>query len=345
MNPKTLLVDFAPTITKETPSQLKRRAYAEEVLALYDLGDVTVCTMQECRELLTHTDPDIIIATSDHEASELKTLKPEAVLYSAISANSVFSRKAEEEERKEENKKIFDDAVRTVEMIRNATDEERVQMRKVHSLSYKERYDMITKAIISDNEDLKKKAWDLLWGPGEKHKDVIWMRVQMMAEVWEHSKGERLEQLMLMSMERYLDYDLVRPMDDFEDADGQKYYQYMFLDPFGNDFNHIRRLPYAPKDCDRYKYERMLEECGIPTNYLHLQMEANEIRKRWDEHLEHECTQIQTVLERWKEHPEYGRKQLGIASRKEDEETPLNEEEVEYIQSLLQSYRERIKPV
>ncbi len=345
MNPKTLLVDFIPTITKETPSQLKRRAYADEVLASYDLGDVTFCSMQECREILLQTDTDIIIVSSDYEAQELKKLKPEAVLYAAISASSIFSRKAEEESRKEENQKVFADAQKTVQEIRNATDEEREQMRRVHSLSYKEMYDMITKALISDNEDLKKNAWDLLWGPGEKHSNILWMRTQMMAEVWEHSKGERLEQLMLMSMERYLDHNLVRQMDDFEDVEGQKYYQYMFLDPFGNDFKHIRRLPYAPKDCDRYKYERMLEECEIPTNFLRLQIEANEIRKRWNEHLEHECTQIQTVLDRWEENPEHGRKQLGVASHKEDEESPLTEEEVEHLKSLLQSLRERVRPI
>jgi len=345
MNPKTLLVDFVPTITKETPSQLKRRAYAEEVLASYDLGDVTICSMQECRELLLTTDPDIIIASSDYEAQELKKLKPEAVLYVAISASSIFARKAEEETRKEENHKVFTDAARTVNEIRNATPEEREQMRKVHGLSYDEMYKMITKALTSDNEDLKKKAWDLLWGPGEKHSNILWMRTQMMAEVWEHSKGERLEQLMLMSMERHLDHGIAREMDDFEDADGQKYHQYMFLGPYGEDFKLIRRLPYAPKDCDRYRYERMLEECEIPTNFLRLQIEANEIRKRWNEHLEHECAKIERILTQYEEHPESTRETLGVASYPEDKDKPLTTEEVTYIQSVLMSLRERIKEI
>ncbi len=342
MNPKTFLVDFAPTVWKETPSQLRRKEYVDELFKIYDLGEVIHCTLSECKERGPVEKPDIIICTYEYEAREIKTLIPEAVLYVAEGVSGVFSRKAETEEKIEKNRKIFEDAAETVQRIREATPEEREQMRKFHALSYDEFYKMIQKAIISDDEDLRKKAWDLLWGPGEKNSNIIWMRVQMMAEVWEGSKGEQLEKLMLMSMERHIDQGTARKIDDFEDADGQKYHQYMFLDPYGEDLKHIRRLPFALKDQTRIGYENLLEKCEIPTNYLRVQVEANSLRKQWDDHLEAECAKIHLVLEKWKENPELGRKDLGVASRQEDEEVPLNEDEVLYLQNFEKQLRSKV---
>ena len=245
MNPKTYIVDFAFTVTKETPSQVRKKEYSDNLLSKYDLGEVVICTFEECKERGVEEKPDIIICTYEYGAQEIKALIPESVLYVAESVNSVFSRKAETEKKMEKNLRIFEDASDMVKRIREATDEEHEQMRKVHAMSYNDTYKMLTKAIISDNEELRKQAWDLLWGPGEKHSNIIWMRVQMMAEVWEHSKGKTLEKLMLMSMERHIDQRTVRKLDDFTDADGQQYHQYMFIDPFGHDTNHIRRLPFA----------------------------------------------------------------------------------------------------
>ncbi len=240
----------------------------------------------------------------------------------------------------EKNRKIFEDAAETVQRIREASPEEREQMRKFHALSYDELYKMIQKAIISDDEDLRKKAWDLLWGPGEKNSNIIWMRVQMMAEVWEGSKGEQLEQLMLMSMEKHLDQGTARKMDDFIDADGQKYHQYMFLDPYGDDLKHIRRLPFASKDETRIGYENLLEKYEIPTNYLRIQVEANSLRKQWDDHLAEECAKVRKVLEEYEKSPEKSRKELGVAAGANfTASDPLMEEEVSKLKNFLTKYR------
>ncbi len=263
-------------------------------------------------------------------------------MYVVDGVSTVFSRKAEIEEKMEENRKIFKDAAETVQRIREASPEEREQMRKYHAMTYDETYKMIQHAIISDNEDLRKKAWDLLWGPGEKNSNIIWMRVQMMAEVWEGSKGDRLEQLMLMSMERHLDLGLARKMDIFTDADGQQYHQYMFLDPYGNDLNHIRRLPFGTKDQDRYTYEAMLEKNEIPKNYMRLQMEAVQFRKECNDYLTAQCDQISLVLDKWKANPELGRKDLGVASRPEHENLPLVEDDILYLQEKVKSLRDKI---
>jgi len=341
MNPKTFLVDFVPTITKETPSQLRRKEYTDNLLSIYDLGEVVTCTLAECKERGITEKPDVIICTYEYEAREIKNLIPEAALYVAESVNSIFSRKAETEEKMEKNRRIFEEASSMVKRIREATDEEREQMRKVHALSYNEMYKMIQKAIISDNEETRKQARDLLWGPGEKHSNIIWMRVQMMAEVWEHAKGKTLEELMLMSMERHLDYGLARKMENFTDEDGQEYHQYMILDPFGHDFNHIRRLPCASKDQERYAYENMLEKCELPKNYMRVQLEADQVKKMWEERRAEECDKVVKVLEKWKEDPKRSKEELGVAPWEEDGDVkePLTDRELESLKCFLKKHQ------
>ncbi|HMO78145.1 MAG TPA: hypothetical protein PKA42_02505 [Candidatus Paceibacterota bacterium] len=342
MQPKTFLVDFAPTVWKETPAQLRRKQYVDDLLKIYDLGEVVFCSHAECLERGVTENPDVIICCYEYFAREIKDKIPEAVLYVTEGVSGVFSRKAEVEEKMKSNKKIFEDAADTVKRIREASPEERDQMRKFHALSYDELYKMIQQAIIGDNEDLRKKAWDLLWGPGEKNSAIIWMRVQMMAEVWEGSKGDRLEQLMLMSMGRHLDLGLVRKMDTFTDADGQQYHQYMFLDPYGNDFNYIRRLPFGTKDQDRYTYEALLKKNEIPINYMRLQMEAVQFRKEINEYLQAQCEQISSVLDKWKENPELGRKELGVGSKPEHEDLALSKDDVNYLQEKLRQIHDRL---
>lgn len=224
--------------------------------------------------------------------------------------------------------------------IREATDEERAQMRKVHGMSYKDMYKMIQRALISDDENLKKQAWDLLWGPGEKHKNIIWMRVQMMAEVWELSKGKTLEDLTLMSMERHIDNGIARKMGNFTDLEGREYHQYMFLDPYGNDYNYIRRIPCATKDQERYGYENLLESYDIPKNYLRIQLEADQIKKEWDEYLATECEKVINVLEKWKEDPKRSKKELGVApwEKNGDVEEPLTKRELESLKNFLKKH-------
>jgi hypothetical protein len=338
MTPKTYLVDFVPTLDKQTPGQLRKKAYVDELLA-YDLGEVTTCSLSECKEKGLTEKPDVIICAYEMHAREIKEAIPEAVLYVAEGIGSVFSRKAETEEKMEKNKKIFEDAAETVQRIREATPEERDQMRKFHALSYDEFYKMIQKAIISDDEDLRKKAWDLLWGPGEKNSNIIWMRVQMMAEVWEHSSGERLEQLMLMSMERHTDYGLARKIENFTDESGQEYHQYVYIDPFGNDMEYIRKLPRASKDQERYSYEALLEKNEIPKNYMRVQLEADQFKKEVEEYREAECAKVRKVLEEYENDPRKSRKELGVATNAgSSDDDPLTTDELGYLQSFLKRF-------
>ena len=345
MNPKTLLIDFLPESTKETPSFLRNKKYAENILNTYDLGEVITCNNGSFRQMLIDHDPYIVIATDEFTAQEVKTAKPDAMVYLAKHPNSIFSKKAETDEKIKKQEKIFAEASGMIEKIRNATDEERSSIRKFSSMDYNELYKMIQKALISDDENLKKSAWDLLFGEGERHSNLIWMRVQMMAEMWDHTDWKGREQLMCMSMERHIDQGTARKMDNFTDEDGLEYYQYMFLDPFGKDTNHIRRLPFATKGQDKYAYENLLEKNEVPTNYLRVQVEANSLRKQRDDYIASECEKVQKVLNEWEKDKTKGKKDLGVGAWREEDDPnePLQEREIEWLKNFLKKYSKSSK--
>jgi len=337
MNPKTLLINFFPESTKETPSFLRNKKYAEDLLNTYDLGEVIICNNDTFKEMLVEHDPYIVITTYEVTADEVKTLKPDAMVYLVKAPSSVFCKKLEVDEKIEKQIKTFKEISGMVQKIRESTDEERQVIRRFSSMSYNEMYEMIQKAIISDNEDLRKKAWDLLFGEGERHSSFVWMRVQLMAEFWDHASWKVREELMCMSMQRHIEQGTARKMENYIDEFGNEYHQYMFLDPRGKDANHIRRLPFATQGQDRYAYEALLDKNEIPTNYLRVQVEANTLRKQYDDYLAIECTKIKSVIKEWEENPKKTRKELGVvpwdSSYNVDE--PLTELEVESLRKYL----------
>lgn len=329
---KTLVVGYErPALDTLKCANLNKHQYFQETIASYNLGEVIFLSLEDGKKQINNINPLLVFTFYDTYAREIKEIKKDILLYVIPTHGQIFSRKAEVEKQKDKLNKILTEAESVISEVISGEKEE-ADLRMFAGLSYKDLYDMITKALISDDEDLKKKAWDLLWGEGEKHSDIIWMRVQMMAECWEHSKGENLEKLMLMSMERHIDMRLARKMDMFTDVDGQQCHQYMFLNPYGHDMNHIRRLPCATKNEDRYAYEARLEKCEIPTNFLRVQVEANQFRKECDQYLEGECAKIQAVIDKYNENPELSRKELGVGYRDENEASKsLTNEEFQFI--------------
>ncbi|PIR97056.1 MAG: hypothetical protein COT91_03495 [Candidatus Doudnabacteria bacterium CG10_big_fil_rev_8_21_14_0_10_41_10] len=114
----------------------------------------------------------------------------------------------------------------------------------------------------------------------------------------------------------------------------------MFLDPFGCDTNHIRRLPFAIKNQDRYAYEALLEKNEIPTNYLRIQVEANAVRKQWDDYLASECVKVKKVLEDWKKDPSKSKKELHVVpwNSEDSNEEPLTERELDSMKNFLKKH-------
>lgn len=340
MNPKTLIIGFVPESKKETSVTLRNKTYAEDILASYDLGEIVTCTNETYSEPLNTCDPYVIITTSDYLAHQIKDVKSDTHVYVTDSANSIFSRKAEVEKKKEEQKKIFKAAEEDIQKFRESSEEERKELRKFAAMSYDDVYKMLTKAFISEDKDVSQKAREILFGEGERHPNIIWMRVRMMAEVWEHADCETREKLMCMSMERHINQGTARKIENYTDEQGQSYHQYIFLDPFGKDMEHVRRLPFGTKKQDKYEYERLLEQNEIPTNYLRLQLEANSVRQEWDKHIKNECEKVKKVLEEWEKDPTKSKKELGVVPWDEydDVSNPLTERELKSLRNFLKKY-------
>lgn len=345
MEINTLIIGYTPLTdtTNKKSKEIRDDTYFKELLSSFDLGTLHYCnqTPTNWKAKIDEVNPLIIIYLGgEHYAREVKEYKGDALMYVIEDAGSVFYRKANIEEKKAKHQKVFSEISGIVQKIRNDGEKEVEAVRRFSAMSYNDMYKMIQKAIISGDEDLKKKAWDLLWGEGKKHQDFIWMRVQMMAEVWEHAKGKDLEQLMLMSMEKHIDQGTARKIDNFTDENGLEYHQYVFLDPFGKDTEHIRRLPFATKGQDRYGYESLLEKNEIPTNYMRVQVEANSLRKQYDDYLVSECVKIKRVLEEWEKDKSKSKKELGVVpwDKNDDASKPLTEEELKSLHNFLDKY-------
>ena len=343
MEINTLIIGYIP-LTETTGKkfrEIRDDKYFKELFASFDLGTLHYVDRQNWKAKIDELNPIIIVYIGgEYYADEVKKYKGDAMLYAADDGGSIFYRKAQIEEKKEEHKKIFSEIEKSVKKIRENGEEEIANIRKFSAMSYDDLYKMITRAIISDNKEAKEKAWELLFGEGERHQNLIWMRLQLMCEVWEHADWKTREKLMCMSMERHIDQGTARKMDNFIDENGLEYYQYMFLDPMGNDTNHVRRLPFATEGQDRYAYENLLEKNEIPTNYLRVQVESNSLRKQYDDYLACECTKVKRVLEEWEKDNNKSKKELGVIPWEKDDDTikPLNEEELNSLKNFLKKY-------
>ena len=342
MQVRTLIIGHVPLLetTGIKPREIRDDKYYKELIGQFDLGTLHYANWKDWKMVSDEVDPLVIIYFGgEYQAEEVKKYKNDALIYVADDAVSIFRRKTESEEKKERNIRILTEIESIVKKIRDDGEKEVEAIRKFSAMSYNDMYKMIKEAIIGDNEELRTKAWGLLMD-NDGHKDFVWMRVQLMAEVWEHADGKNREKLMCMSMERHIDQGTARKMDNFTDEDGLEYYQYMFLDPFGKDTNHIRRLPFATKKQDKYAYENILEKNEVPTNYLRVQVEANSLRKQWDDYIASECEKVQKVLEEWGKDKTKGKKELGVSIWHEDDnpDEPLKEKEIEWLENFLKKY-------
>jgi hypothetical protein len=336
MQIKTLIAGYEPPkLDTLKGAQLKRHQYFQDTFAKFNFGELCYLSNEEAKKQIHDINPLLVLAFDEFTAEEINDIKADNLIYLIDTPNQIFSRKAEIEEKQEKLHKTLSEASGLLQEVRDGKKKEK-DLRYFAALSYKDMYEMFKKAIISDDEKLKKSAWDTLFGEGERHSNIIWMRAQMMAELWEHAKGKAFEELMLMSMEQHIEQGTARKMDNFTDADGQEYYQYMFLDPYGNDTKHIRRLPFATKDQERYAYESLLEKNEVPINYMRVQIEANQLRDKWNEYLQVEYDKIVAVLDKWEKDPKLSRKELGVAPTADGgENDPLSDREVKSLKAML----------
>lgn len=337
----TLIIGYIPLtdLTGKKGRQLKADAYFKELLSGFDLGTVHYATHDDWKPKADEVNPIVIVSLGgDWYAQQIKEYKKDSLLYAAEHPNAVFSRKAEEQEKRDENVKKFKEIAGILQKIRDEGEEELKTVRKFSAMSYKDVYDMLVQMIISDNKEAKEKAWELLTS-NDVHSNFIWMRAQMMMEVWQHADGKGKEQFLCMSMDQHIENGLARKLDDFIDEDGQKYHQYMFCDFFGCDLNYIRRIPYGEKGQDKYTYQAILDKYETP-NGLQMNLEAGQMKSKKGEYFKNEAEKVLKVLTRWKEDPSLSKAELGVISWEPDDSTdnPLTDRELQSMRKFLEKH-------
>lgn len=341
MQLNTLIIGYVPItdLTTARGRAVKADQYFKELVSGFDLGTVHYASREDWKVKVDETSPIVIISLGgDWYAQEVKEYKKDAALYAAEHPNGVFNRKAEVEEKKAKNIKIFTEIAGILKQIRDEGEEQLKVVRKFSAMSYKDVYDMLVQMIISDNEEAKQKAWELLTS-NDVHSNFIWMRAQMMMEAWQHADGKGKEQFLCMSMDQHIENGMARKMDDFTDEDGQRYHQYMFCDLFGCDLNYIRRIPFGTKGQDKYNYQAILDKYETP-NGLQMNLEAGQMKSKKKEYFKTESEKVLRVLTAWKENHELSKKELGVVPWEEGDSTDdsLTERELRSMKNFLEEH-------
>lgn len=338
MEINTLIIGYVPLtdITGKTSSQIRNNNYTKELINAFNLGTVHFANHSNWKDKVDEVNPLVIISLcGDYFTQEVKNYKGDVLLYSAHDAGTIFHRKAEIKEKKEKNLRIFKEAEKIIEGVRNKGEKEVETIRKYSAMSYNDIYDMLKKAIISDNKDLVKNAWELL-NDNNAHRNFVWMRVQLLTEIWQHCDGKGREEFLCNAMSQHVDNGMAYKMDDFVDEEGQKFHQYMFTDFDGRSLDYIRRVPYGEKKQDKFAYENILTKYETP-NGLQVMLEAGQMKSKKEEYIQNEVQKVYTILSKWKENSSLSKKELMVApwNPEDSEDDSLTEREITAIKNYL----------
>lgn len=269
-------VPFPDGVIGKKPRELRDDRYFKELLSCFNLGDLHFAERANYQEAIKTYNPFIVVVFDDVIAEEIKTYKKEVFLYVTKPPSTIFSRKAEVITRQEEQRKTFKEIAWLVQKIKDDGEEKQEQLRKVSGMGYKETYDMLIQMIIGDDEDLQRRTWDLL-NDNTVRSDFRWMRAQLLLEVWLHGDGKGKEEFLCMAMDQHITNGMAHKIENFTDAEGQEYHQYIFHFFDGTDANYIRRIPIGDKGQDKYAYEAILTKYETP-NGLQMMMEAGQLK-------------------------------------------------------------------
>ena len=342
MNIKTLIIGFVPLTdtTGKKPRQIRDDTYFKEFLANYDLGEVHFAPFNHWKEVIKELDPlfVIMLGGGDYYAREVQEYKNDVLIYVSYDTGQIFYRKAEIEKKKEEQRKTFTEISRLVQQFREEGEKGIAGARHFATLSYDDMYKMFIKAIIGDDEDLKKKAWDLLM-TNDGHPNLIWMRVQLICEAWDHSDGKGKEEFLCIAMNQHIDEGLARKLEDFIDEEGQQFHQYMFVNFFNQDMNYIRRIPFGFKGQDKYGYQAVLDKYETP-NGPQMMLEAGQMKSEKEKYFKGETEKVAKILTAWKEDPTRSKKELKVApwNASDSEDDPLTERELTGMKNFLKKH-------
>ncbi len=262
---KTLIISYEPTsdLAALKPHDRRNAEYFSRLLARHDLGELHFASRQSFREKLDALDPIVIIVFDSSTAGEVSKYKKGAFIYVAESPSSVFYRKAEVEFRQQKNEKIFKEAAALIRQIVDEGEEKLIVARRYAAMSFQDKYDMVVQMLISDREDLRNIAHELI-SRNDIDPDFIWIRAKLVADVWQSADAKSRQEFLEATMQGHIDNGLAHQIQDFTDADGQVYRQFMFHDLHGEDVNEIRRVPVAKPDQGKYDYETLLSKHETP---------------------------------------------------------------------------------
>lgn len=335
----TLIIGFLPLADTagKKPREIRDYAYMKELLAGFDLGEVHFASSDNWKQVINEINPLFTIVFGEYYAEQVKEYKKDSLIYVTYDSGQIFYRKAEIEKKKAEQRKTLEEIARLAKDAKEGDEKHISDMRKFAGMSYNDMYKMLIQAIIGDKEDLRKKAWSLLTD-NNVHKNFIWMRVQLLCEVWDHCDGKGKEEFLCMAMQQHIDNELARKLGDFTDAEDQVFHQYMFVDFFGCDLNYIRRIPVGEKKQDKYVYTAILEKYETP-NGVQMMLEAGQMETKKKEYFQCESEKVANVLRAWKEDPAKSMKELHVASREEGtEDEPLSKGEMESLKNFLREH-------
>ncbi|OHA34625.1 MAG: hypothetical protein A3A22_02100 [Candidatus Taylorbacteria bacterium RIFCSPLOWO2_01_FULL_45_34b] len=337
----TLIIGYVPLsdVTGKKPRELKEDKYFRELLAEFDLGTVHYADWQNWKAKIDELNPLVIISLGgEYYAEQVKEYKKDSLLYAVDDAGSVFYRKANIEEKKNKHKKIFSEIAGIIQKMRDGGEKEVAAARKYSAMSYKDMYNMLIQAIIGKDEKLRQSAWELLMN-NNGHKNFVWMRAQLICETWDHADGKGKEQFLCMAMDQHIDEGIARKMDDFTDADGQQFHQYMFCDLFGCDMNYIRRIPFGTKGQDKWAYQKILDTYETP-NGPQMMLESGQMRGKKSEYFKSEAEKVCRVLKAWKDDHTKSKKELGVVPwcEEDSDDDPLTERELASLKGFLKKH-------
>lgn len=342
MEINTLIIGYVPLveIADKKSKEIRDNNYYKDLIFRYDLGNVYYSnqTPKNWQLKIEEINPLIIIFFgSEHYAQEIKDYKPDAMVYLANDTGTIFHRKAEIDNKKAKNERVFTEIESFVKKIKNEGEKEVAIMRKFSAMSYEDKYQMIQRAIIGKDKELRKKAWELLMD-NKAHPNFIWMRAQLICECWEVSDAKGKEEFLNLAMKDHIENGFARELIAHTDEDGIEYRQYEFLFPDGNSSKYIRRIPVATKEMDKYAYESLLKKYETP-NGAQMLIEVNQTKEQLKEYTKIEAEKIYRVLKEWVANPNKTQRELRILNQYGGfNNKPLQEREVRIFKKLLKTW-------
>lgn len=282
----TLIIGHTPLSENATakPREIRNGKYFKELLADFDLGEINFASYSDWKESCDKFKPVVIITFNEYYAREIKDHKKDALLYVTYEPNQIFRKKDETEEKVAEQRKTFIEIAGIIQKIRDDGEAGLDPLRKFAAMSYDDMYQMIIQALIGERDDLRKQAWDLLMS-NDGHKDFIWMRAQLICEVWDHADAKGKEEFLCMAMDQHIENGTAKELECFTDSEGMEFRQYEFLYPDGWGAKYIRRIPVATKGMDKWGYVALIEKYQTP-NGPQMMLEAGQAKQLYSEYWE-----------------------------------------------------------